>query len=279
MISSLLLLPLLMQSATPYGSPIDPVLRPSATRPEAKAAAKAPAPRAKTPSDVRWDQCVDQAVDDPAAGLLAANRWQLEGGGYLARNCLGFAYAESEDWAKAVPEFVQAAEAAQAAGDERAANFWSQAGNAALAKGDADLALTYLAAALALDSPDGLLKGEVHLDQARALVSLERYDEAKAEFAAVHQLVPEDPLGWLLSATLARRMGDLERAKADIAAAAKLVATDPAIALEAGNIAYEAGDMANAKANWEQAVKFDPDSASAKAASRYLAQLDSAVAE
>ena len=34
-----------------------------------------------------------------------------------------------------MPEFVQAAEAAQAAGDERAANFWSQAGNAALASG------------------------------------------------------------------------------------------------------------------------------------------------
>ncbi|MGB5485654.1 tetratricopeptide repeat protein [Parasphingorhabdus sp.] len=274
MISSLLL-PLLMQSATPYGSPIDPVLRPSEVRPEVPASS--PSPQPKNPSDIRFDQCVDQAADDPANGLLAANKWQLEGGGYLARNCLGFAYAELEDWTKAIPEFVQAAEAAQAAGDERTANFWSQAGNAALAGGNNQNALKYFNAALEQDSLDGLLKGEVHLDMARVFVALDQYDEAMKQFALVHELVPQDPLGWLLSATLARRMGDLERAKSDIAAAAKLVITDPAIALEAGNIAYEAGDMVNAKSNWEQAIKFDPDSSSAKAATRYLVQLETSV--
>lgn len=276
MISSLFL-PLLMQSATPYGSPIDPVLRPSEARPEAKV--NSPSPPPKTPRDIRFDQCVDQAADDPSNGLLAANKWQLEGGGYLARNCLGFAYAELEDWTKATPEFVQSAEAAQAAGDERAANFWSQAGNAALASGDHLVALKHLGAALEQNGLDELLKGEVHLDMARAYVALNRYDEAKAQFVLVHELVPQDPLGWLLSATLARRMGDLELARTDITAAAKLVLADPAIALEAGNIAYEAGDMVNAKSNWEQAVKLGTDSPSAKVASRYLAQLVTSVEE
>ena len=276
MISSLLL-PLLMQSATPYGSPVDPVLRPSEARPAA--IVSAPLLQPKTPMDIRFDQCVDQAADDPANGLLAANKWQIEGGGYLARNCLGFAYAELEDWPKAIPEFVQAAEKAQAAGDERAANFWSQAGNAALASGNHPVALKYLGAALEQNSLDGLLKGEVHLDMARAFVALNQYDEAKAQFALVHELVPQDPLGWLLSATLARRMGDLALAKADITAAAKLVEADPAIALEAGNIAYEAGDMVNAKSNWEQAVKLGTDSPSAKVASRYLEQLVTSVEE
>ncbi|MGB5723495.1 MAG: tetratricopeptide repeat protein [Parasphingorhabdus sp.] len=276
MISSLLL-PLLMQSATPYGSPIDPVLRPSEVRPEVPASS--PSPQPKNPSDIRFDQCVDRAADDPANGLLAANKWQLEGGGYLARNCLGFAYAELEDWTKAIPEFVQAAEAAQAAGDERAANFWSQAGNAALASGNDRVALEYLKAALDQGTLDGLLKGEVHLDMARVYVALDQYDEAKKQFALVHELVPQDPLGWLLSATLARRMGDLVQAKSDITTAAKLVIADPAIALEAGNIAYEAGDVANAKSNWEQALKFGPESSSAKAASSYLAQLETSVEE
>ena len=276
MISSLLL-PLLMQSVTPYGSPMDPVLRPSEARSEAPVIS--PSPKLKTPSDVRFDQCVDQAADDPANGLLAANKWQLEGGGYLARNCLGFAYAELQNWTKATLEFVQAAEAAQAAGDERAANFWSQAGNAALANGNHLVALKYLGAALKQNSLDGLLKGEVHLDMARAFVALNQYDEARKQFARVHELVPQDPLGWLLSATLARRSGDLVQAKSDVAVAAKLVVADPAIALEAGNIAYEAGDMVSAKSNWEQAVKFDPDSSSAKAASRYLAQLVTSVEE
>ncbi len=276
MISSLFL-PLLMQSATPYGSPIDPVLRPSEPRPEAPV--QSPSPQPRTPEDIRFDQCIDQAADDPANGLLAANKWQIEGGGYLARNCLGFAYAEREDWTKAIPEFVQAAEAAQAAGDKRAAIFWSQAGNAALAGGNDLNALKYLEAALELNTLDSLLKGEVHLDMARVYVALDQYDEAKKQFALVHALVPQDPLGWLLSATLARRMGDLVQAKSDIAMAAKLVVADPAIALEAGNIAYQAGDVANAKINWEQAVKFDPESSSAKAASRYLSQLGTSVTE
>ena len=219
MISSLLL-PLLMQSATPFGSPIDPVLLPSKARRDEPVESAPPA--ARTPIDVRFDQCIDQAADDPVNGLLNANRWQIEGGGYLARNCLGFAYAEQENWTKALPEFVQAAEGAQAEGDERAANFWAQAGNAALASGDPQAGLKYFDAALRQDSLDGLLKGEVHLDMARVHVALNQYDEAKKQFAMVHELVPEDPLGWLLSATLARRMGDLVQAKADIATAAKL---------------------------------------------------------
>lgn len=276
MISSLLL-PLLMQSAMPYGSPIDPVLRPAEVRPEAPA--NSPVRKPMSPVDSRFEQCVDQAADDPDNGLLVANKWQIEGGGFLARNCLGFAYAELQEWTKAIPEFVQSAEGAEAAADDRAAIFWSQAGNAALANGKYQDALKYLGSALEQNTLDGMLKGEVHLDMARVFVALEQYVEAKQQFALVHQLVPEDPLGWLLSATLARRMGDLALAKSDIAIAAKLAITDPAIALEAGNIAYEAGDIVNAKSNWQQAIKFGPDSPSAKAATRYLAQLSTGVTE
>ncbi|NRD88500.1 hypothetical protein C8024_02015 [Sphingopyxis sp. BSNA05] len=276
MISSLVL-PLLLQSATPYGSPIDPLIRPSAPRSEAPAGP--PPVKVKSPADIRFNQCIDQAADDPDNGLLAANKWQIEGGGYLARNCLGFAYAEREEWAEAVAAFVLAAEGAEAADDERAAIFWSQAGNAALAGGDHAAALKYLGSALEQNSLDGLLKGEVHLDMARIHVAMDQYDAAKQQFVLVHELVPEDPLGWLLSATLARRMGDLALAKSDIAVAARLAVTDPAIALEAGNIAYEAGDVENARINWEQAVKFGPDSPSASTANHYLGQLQASVAE
>lgn len=276
MISSLIL-PILIQSATPFGSPVDPVLRPSEARPPAQV--NPPSAKAKNPLDSRFNQCIDEAAEDPGKGLLGANKWQIEGGGYLARNCLGFAYAELQNWTKAIPEFVQSAEGAQAAGDERAAIFWSQAGNAALAQGDHAETLKYFDSALAQNTLNDLLKGEVHLDMARVFVALNQYDRAKKEFAIVHDLVPEDPLGWLLSATLARRMGDLAAAKSDIAVAAKLVSTDPAIALEAGNIAYQAGDIVNAKSNWEQAIKFGPESPSAKAATRYLSQLVTSVEE
>ncbi|MEH6758485.1 MAG: tetratricopeptide repeat protein [Parasphingorhabdus sp.] len=226
-----------------------------------------------TMTEVRFNECVDLAVDDPVSGVVEANKWRIEGGGFLARHCLGFAYAEQFNWTAATTAFVEAAREAEIAKYPRVANFWAQAGNAALAGDQPEKALEYLNAALVQGSLLGLEKGEVHLDRARAHVALNHYDAAKSEFASVHELAPQDPLAWLLSATLARRMGDLPLAKADIAVAAKLAARDPAIALEAGNIAYDGGDTAEAKANWEKAVEIDAESRPAKAAKKYLAQL------
>ena len=211
--------------------------------------------------------------------LITGARSLIEGGGFLARHCLGFAYAEQLNWTAATAAFVESAQAAEVAQDKRIAKFWAQAGNAALAGGDAQKALEYLNAALVQGSLKGLNKGLVHLDRARAHVALENYPSAKSEFAMVHELAPQDPLGWLLSATLARRMGDLELAKNDIVVADQTAPGDPAIALEAGNISFEAGDRVNAKANWEKAVKINADSRSAIVAQKYLDQLVAKVEE
>ncbi len=256
MLSSFLLI--LAQSASPFGSPLPQTINPSPPM---------------TMSEVRFDECVDLAVDDPPSGVVEANKWRIEGGGFLARHCLGFAYAEQFNWAAATKTFVEAAQEAEIAKYPRVANFWAQAGNAALAGNDPGKALEYLNAALVQGTLIGLEKGEVHLDRARAHVALDDYTAAKAEFVLVHKLAPQDPLAWLLSATLARRMNDLTLAKADIAVAAKLAADDPAVALEAGNIAYAGGDLVEAKANWEKAVVMDAESRSAKAARAYLEQL------
>lgn len=273
MISPLLFL--LAQSANPYGSPVDPLLRPSEVRPVTPTQADAaPPPIPTNPAEIRFNACVNEAIDNPEDAVFAANRWQIEGGGYLARHCLGFAYAEQQDWPKATAAFATAAQEAESAGDERAANLWAQAGNAALANSDYVDAQNHLARALRQEKLGGLLKGEVHLDLARVHVANNHYEEAKKEFAQVHTLVPEDPLGWLLSATLARRMGDLTLAKTDIIAAEKLAPGDPAIALEAGNIAYAAGDTANAQKFWKQAVAQDAEGQPGKAAAKYLAQLE-----
>lgn len=255
---------LLVQSATPFGSPLPQTINPSAPM---------------TMSEVRFNECVDLAVDDPVSGVVEANKWRIEGGKFLARHCLGFAYAEQFNWAAATTTFAEAAREAEIAKYPRVANFWAQAGNAALAGNEPDKALEYLNAALVQGTLVGLEKGEVHLDRARAHVARNDYAAAKTEFVMVHKLAPQDPLGWLLSATLARRMGDLPLAKADIAVAAKLAARDAAIALEAGNIAYAGGDAEQAKANWEKSVEIDAESRSAKVAQKYLAQLVAGVSE
>ncbi len=222
----------------------------------------------------RFNVCMDQAVEDPATGIVEANVWLGEGGIYHARHCLAFAYSRQQNWTLAVSEFVKAAREAAGYGDVRAANLWAQAGNAALAGGEPLRAISFLDSALAVDGLSGQKRGEVHLDRARALVAAGRTDDAQAEFAKVHELVPEDPLGWLLSATLARRTGNLKRAVADIAVATRLAPQDADIALEAGSIAVRSGDFAAARRNWTQAVAIHKDSQASNSAREYLIQLD-----
>ncbi|WP_373487165.1 tetratricopeptide repeat protein [Blastomonas sp.] len=228
--------------------------------------------------EARFDACLDLATDDPPSGITAANEWLIEGGGYFARHCLGFAYAKDGRWAAAADSFTTAAREAERAQDNRATNLWTQAGNAALASGDPERALTLFDAAMAQGIAAGFMLGELHLDRARALVIANRPDEAEAAFAEAHRLVPEDPLAWLHSATLARRQGKLDRALADIDFAARLAPRDPEVALEAGNIAATAGNYDVARRNWTQAIDIRPDGPIAKTARGHLAQLDEAAA-
>jgi Flp pilus assembly protein TadD len=97
---------------------------------------------------------------------------------------------------------------------------------------------------------------------------------ARADLDLVATHVPADPLGWLLSATLARKMNDLPRAQLDIEEAAKRAPDDASVALEAGNIAVLSGREDAARTAWQAAVKLAPESMSGKAATESLARLD-----
>lgn len=278
----MLISPALMLIAALQVGPADanapaPLPAQSAPRPDQlQDGPSAPAFNAPLADETRFDACMDMATDDPASGIMAANEWLIAGGGYFARHCLGFAYAKDGRWSAAADAFVSAARDAELAHDRRAANLWTQAGNAALASGDSTQALTYFDAALAQGMADGLLLGELHLDRARALVVAGRTDEAEIALAEAHRLAPEDPLAWLLSATLARRLGKLDRAQADIDIAARLAPRDPEVALEAGNIAASAGKYDIARRNWTQAIDIRPEGPVAKTARGHLTQLDEA---
>ena len=64
------------------------------------------------------------------------------------------------------------------------------------------------------------------------------------------KLATDDPLVWLLSATLARRAGNLPRALDDIQQAMKLASDDASIALEGGNIAMASDKPDAARTAW-----------------------------
>jgi tetratricopeptide (TPR) repeat protein len=148
-----------------------------------------------------------------------------------------------------------------------------QAGNAALAGNNAPQAARYLDGALARGQLRGEALGEAHLDRARAHAALGDMKGARSDLDQAVRLVPADPLGWLLSATLARKMRDLPRAQADIEQAATRSPDDASVALEAGNIAILSGSVAAARLAWEAAIRNAPGSPAAKSAADALATL------
>lgn len=222
----------------------------------------------------RLQQCLDAVIADSNTGVRFADTWLLEGGTYNALQCKGFAFARRENWDQSVAMFDSAATSAEKAGAMTdAARLWGQAGNAALAGGKAETAIGYFDAALGHGVMQTLAEGEVYLDRARAGVMLGRLPAARADLDKAISLVPQDPLVWLLSATLARRMNDLTRASDDIARAVKLAGDDASVALEQGNIAVLTGDDAQARGAWQHAVALAPASPAAKAAADSLVRL------
>lgn len=229
---------------------------------------------AAAPAADQYAQCVALAQSDPAKAIEQANAWRIGGGGIDSRQCLGLAYAALARWAPAAVAFEQAAQEADIAKDGRSAALWVQAGNARLAGGEAKAAKLAFDAALARGTLAGMDRGEALLDRARALVALNDPAAARADLDKALELAPEDPLAWLLSATLARRQNQLDRAAKDIAEAAKRSPDDASVALEAGTIAMRQGAPGAARVAWEAAIKAQPGSAAALAAAENLKQLD-----
>ena len=153
----------------------------------------------------RFTQCMDLATGDPAKAITDAVQWRSEGGGVLARQCLGVAYANQGKWAAAAGAFEDAAREAETGKDPRAPNYWASAGNAWIAAGEAAKGRAAIDAALATGTLAGLDLGEAHLDRARAMVALGDMDTARSDIDKALTYADKDPLAWLLSATLARR--------------------------------------------------------------------------
>lgn len=221
----------------------------------------------------RYAACADLVQADAERAIETASAWRVDGGGLHARQCLGLAYVALERWAPAATTYEQAAREAEAANDSRRADFHVQAGNAWIAAGEPTRAVQSLDAALAAPHLTDELRGEVHLDRARALVALGNAEGARTDLNEGLRLVPSDPFGWYLSAALARRQGDAARARSDIARALDMAADNPDIALLAGTIAGEAGDMAEAERLYRRVAEGAPDTEAGRAARASLETL------
>lgn len=218
-----------------------------------------------------YQRCIAETRSDPTKAIETANGWRAKGGGLPARHCLAMAYLAQERFAPAAVVLEQAARAAEAERDPSAADLWGQAGNAALLAGDTAKAHSYLSSALTGAGPDPARRGQLLIDRARASVELGRPGDARSDLDQAIRLIPKEPAAWLLSASLARRQGEMLRASNEIGEAAKLAPNDPDVLFEQGNIAGAQGDFDAAKAHWEAAVKAGPDSPAGQQAAKALA--------
>jgi len=231
------------------------------------------------PETSRLGQCLQAAESDAPAAEAAARDWlKVVSGSAQAAPllCLGSAQAAQENWDEAEKSFLSGRDLAAASDRGLRARLGAMAGNAALAQGDAARALAVLDLArkdAEITSDDPHLAGDIAMDRARALVSLQRLDEAGEALVEARGGNPNNAQAWLLSATLSRRQGRLAQAQAQIQTASELLPTDPEIGLEAGVIAVLAGHDEAARKSWQSVLAAAPSSPQAETARGYLAQL------
>ena len=242
----------------------------------APVAAPSRVPAKPTVEDDRLQLCIEKAGKDPATSLAEASAWVASANGASRSKpleCLGQIYTVLLRWDAAEGAFAEAAGVTLASDDARRSALFAQAGNAALAGGHADRALSHFDAAIGVPGIGPLARGQAEIDRARALVALDRLEDAVLAFAAAQRDAPDDPDAWLLGATVARRRGDYAVAQRQIEVAGKLASEDPAVGLEAGVIAMLDGREPAARKAWQSVMLVAPGTKEAETAKAYLAQL------
>lgn len=251
-------------------------------RPPREAVQPRPEPEDKPEPVSAWlAGCLSTLEEDPARAHAMAQIRRSETTGadrVIANHCLGTAASALGLWDDARTAFTAARDETPEAEARARARFGALAGAAALGGGDAETAITLLARAEsdARTAKAPLLEAIAASDRARALVALGRTDEALSALENSTALAPDRAEGWLLKATLLRRLEKLPEAQAAIERAATLAPTNPEIALEAGVIAVLGGRDEAAAKSWQSAITLAPDSPAAATAKDYLAQIGDA---
>lgn len=226
----------------------------------------------------RLQNCLARADQDRAAATIeATNRLKTATG--LARaqalHCIGYAQAGLGRWSEAARNFLAARDVGDGVDVKYRARLGAIGGTALLSAGNNIEALGVLeqAARDAQAADFAALGAEIQLDRARALVGTGQTAQAGEALATARELAPNNSRAWLLSATLARRNGDLVTAQQFIEQASLLDPANLDTGLEAGVIAVLSGNDEAARRSWQSLIALAPGTSQAQAAAGYLEQI------
>jgi tetratricopeptide (TPR) repeat protein len=215
-----------------------------------------------------YEACLASLTDDPEGAIAAIETWQASDGDGAA-HCQGLALialGQPDAGATVLEQLARRT----GAGPMARTSVLSQAAQARLMVGQADLALED--ATMALE----LTPANVELLNLRAMVHSARGENEQAiEDLDTALRVDGGHTDALVSrAALRRKLGRLADAGADIAEALALSPDDAEALLERGILRQRAGDRAGARADFERARGADPGSSTADLAEQNLALLE-----
>ncbi len=230
------------------------------------------------PTSAWLAECLDLIEEDAARAHTKAQIRRNETSGadrVIANHCLGLASTDLGLWEDARIAFLAAHDETPSDEPRARSRFALMAGNAALAGGEYEAARNLMGVALleAQTAASAPLQALAATDLSRALMSLDDAEGALDALETATSLQPENGEGWLLKATLLRRMDRLEEAQAAIETAVGIIPLDGRVGLEAGVIAILSGRDNAARQSWQSVIDTQPDSLAAQTAKEYLAQI------
>lgn len=195
------------------------------------------------------ERAVANAPEDPEAYVLLANFAQAAGNLADADSMFERSLEKAQAMAEKNPRrerLIAASLAGLALVDERR-QLWPQAEQHLLAWSQLDP-----------ENPGPVSR------RANVLFQQQKYDDARAAFAQLGELVEKTALPEIQMGLLFEQAGERDQAKAEMQAALTKQPEDLATRLAVANWALYAGDLATAQANVDKALQLDPDAIAAK---------------
>lgn len=160
----------------------------------------------------RYEACLSEIDQDPELAMESGLAWRAQGGGWASDHCIALSVIANGQFGDGARRLEITAEGATGAGDQVRAVMFGQAGDAWLAAGQSDMAMT------AFTRGRFFAPGDAGLALGQAEAALEVEDWAMVEAAADEAIMLDQSQAdaWRLRGEARLAQGDLDGARGDM---------------------------------------------------------------